>query len=729
MAFDMSSAVPVNAGKFDMASAVPVARGDDSGPAYAEAEGVSNVVPAGQKITSAIGAGWAKLHGVDGSLPDLYNQAQANTEATAKAHPIAAGVGTGIGVGFAGPILGAAGKAAGAVADAFTPRAVTGALSGLGETASDAGILSKGAGLATRSAVSGAKGASGAYPVGALYGAANAPWDSGDSVLHAANEGGKTTAEIGGAIGSGLEVAGSALGAGADAVGAARSYLNKDTVSEQTKAGKIETAVPAANSIAMGKVVKRFNADFPDPAQRQAALDKYLATNDVGLAEAAGKNTKNLALGAAQYPSGEAGAQDYFATRTSGAPARIAKTFADQVSSNNDYFGTLDGITEKGRQVAKPLYDTAFGGNKAVSSPEIDEVLKTPAGKQALGAARNKMLNDRSVMSSLSDKDVGEMAQEATKLDQMYNSSESAYSRPDMTGSAPPVPKFNLRTLDYVKRGLDDQIGAAVRAGEKDNVRILSGLKNSFVKALDDADETGAYAQARSKAGDYLRNSDAMDAGRDFMKPGTAGQPEQIAKNFNALGDTEKEAYKAGMVRAVKEAMDKPSADQPDFYKKVFGSPDMQNRVKAVLNPSEFDVLSKNLKAEQDLYKFKNETLGNSRTAVKQISAEEFNGEGQRFAQDVINQGPKQAVIKRGVQWVSSMFDGLSNKTAGQVSKILYETDPAKKLQILNAIKNDNGIDAGEKQTAIKAYFSVNGLFKNMAKIQGTVNNGDENGQ
>lgn len=688
--------------------AAPV--GEDAGAGHAFGEGLANSVPGGQKITSAIGAGTAKAAGVDGSFSDLYDQAQANTAATAKASPYAAGAGTAAGIATSLPIFGAAGKAIGAGADAVLGEKTAGALSELGTPSAGAGYLSRAANLGVRAA----KGAAGAAPVGALYGAAN---DTTGHPLEAAASG----AEAAAAIGAGLPVLGAAAGAAADILGPAGRAVASKVAPEY--ASQLE------QNVAMGKVVKRFNADFTDPVQRQAALDAYLKNPDVGLAESAGKNTKNLALGAAQYPSGEAGAQDYFQARTSTAPGRIAKTFADQVSSNQDYFGTLDGITEKGRKAASPLYKTAYEANASVDSPEIDKVLSAPAGKQALGVARWKMLNDLAAMKGVSDEEAGRHAQEAIKMEQMYSAPENQYSRPDVNAPAPPTPRLNLRSLDYVKRALDDQIGAAKIAGERDNERIITGLKNNLLDALDSADQTGAYARARAVSGDYIRNSQAMDDGRNFMKPGTAGQPEQIAANFAKLGPTEQEAYKAGMVRAVKEAMDKPSADQPNFYTKVFGSPDLQNRIKAVLNPSEFEVLSKNMKAEADLYKFKNETLGNSRTAIKQISADEFNSGGQEIMKDLATGGSiTRTATKAATQWIGSMFDGLSNKTAGQVAKILYETDPTKKLEIMKSIQNSPGLGAPEKQEAVKAYFSVSGLFKNMAKIQPTIQ-GDQNAQ
>lgn len=684
-------------------------KGDDGGEGVAFGEGLANAVPAGQKITSAMGAGIAKaaspFTGDDRTIGQLYNQANADTETTSKANPKSALAGSAVGVISSLPIFGAAGKAIGAGADAVLGKNTVGALSSLGTPAADAGNVSKAANLGLRVA----KGYAGAYPVGALYGASNEDWGKGtDAVLHAANEGGETA----GYLGAGLPVAGAALGAAADVAGpASRAVASKVAPAY---------AAQAEQDVAMGKIIKRINTDFPDPVERQAALEKAINTPGIGLAEAlGGKNTTNLATGAAQYPEGKAAAQSYIDERASGSPGRIAKTFADQVSSNNDYFGTLEGITAKGRAAAGPLYDTAYAANKTIVSPQIDKLLETPAGKQALSDARIKMLNDQSMM-GVPDKELGEQARDAVQMGKMSENPRGGVSA-----------GLNLRSLDYVKRSLDDQIGAAYGTpGGADNARILTGLKNNLVSALDDADETGAYAKARAVSGDYIRNKNAMDDGRDFMKPGTAGQPEQIAEKFKALGPTEQESYKAGMVRAVKEAMDKPSADQPNYYTKVFGSADMQNRLKAVLNPSEFEVLSKSMQAEQDLYKFKYDVLGNSRTAEKQISAQEFESGGKEFRNDLLATGsPTKAAVKAGTRWITSMFDGMSNKTAGQVSKILYETDPAKKLEILKGIQKNVQLDPAEKQTAVKAYYSINSLFKNLSKTQAGVTNGEENGQ
>jgi hypothetical protein len=691
--------IDLNSASFDKS-------GDDAGPVHAFAYGVSNAVPAGQKITSAIGAVIAKaaspITGDTRSLGELYDQAQADTAATAKANPKSSLAGTAAGVISSLPLMGAAGKAAGAAVDA-TPGISTAAgyLSRLGAPAEDAGILSRAGNLAIRSGKSAAL----AAPLGALYGGAAAPYGQ---MQEGALEGGKVAAEVGAAI----PVAGAGLGVGADAVGAARGYLNKNTVSGQAEAAAAENALPGANSVAMGKVIKRFNADFTDPAQRQAAIDAYLKNPDIGLAEAAGKNTKNLAEGAAQFPSGQSQAEDYLVNRAAGSKDRIARTFADHVSSNQDYFGTLDDVVATGRAKAAPLYDEAYAANKAVVSPDIDKILDTPAGKQALAAARTKMMNDQSLM-GLPNKELGDQMREAVKMGEMAD----PQSRGVATG-------LNMRSLDYVKRALDDQIGAAYRAGENDNGRILTGLKNSLLNAMDEADVTakagpnslkaegGAYARARSVSGDYLSNAKSLEDGKNFK---SFGAPEEIKAHFHDLGDTQKEAFKAGMVRAIKDQMNN-AVDGADMYKKVFGNQTQRDKIAAVLNPTEFDLLSKNLQAEKNLFDFKAQVMGNSRTAQRTISAEEFANGGEQLMKDMAAGGPKYAALAAGKRWVMSLFGGLSDRTAGQVSKILYETDPAKKLEILKSIQGNAALEDAEKKTAIRAYFSVDRLFKDMAQ-------------
>src|SRR6185437_3330290 len=73
-----------------------------------------------------------------------------------------------------------------------------------------------------------------------------------------------------------------------------------------------------------------------------------------------------------------------------------------------------------------------------------------------------------------------------------------------------------LQFWDYVKQGLDDQIGPALRAGENNKVRSLTQLKSNLLGELDSA--APSYAAARKTAFDAFGANDALEAGEKFTR-------------------------------------------------------------------------------------------------------------------------------------------------------------------------------------------------------------------
>lgn len=151
---------------------------------------------------------------------------------------------------------------------------------------------------------------------------------------------------------------------------------------------------------------------------------------------------------------------------------------------------------------ASPLYKEAFDSNQNISDPLLDRLLNTPAGKQAMQDASKKMQNDMSLMGAVD----GELTDQVRFLQELGQMEKITAEGMKDIGVAD---GFKLRTWDYIKRSLDDQIETAKRAGEKDNTRILTNLKNKLVNKLDDLDITakagensykvdgGAYKRAR----------------------------------------------------------------------------------------------------------------------------------------------------------------------------------------------------------------------------------------
>lgn len=154
--------------------------GDPLGRGAAFDIGLASAIPYGQRITSGMGALGAAALGA-GNIKDLYEQAQANTEATKEAHP--GWFGAGEAVGYAEQIPTGLGLA----------KFIKGA-----PLAKDASLLSR---FAINPAMQAGRGAITSAPVSAAYSAGEAP------SIEQMPEYAKTGAELGAGIGAALPMA------------------------------------------------------------------------------------------------------------------------------------------------------------------------------------------------------------------------------------------------------------------------------------------------------------------------------------------------------------------------------------------------------------------------------------------------------------------------------------------------------------------------------------------
>lgn len=211
-----------------------------------------------------------------------------------------------------------------------------------------------------------------------------------------------------------------------------------------------------------------------------------------------------------------------------------------------DFFSAQDELLDKLRTQASPLYDVAYKANRAVVSPEIDKILETPSGQKALREAVKNMRDD---MARVADPDP-ELTQALREAEELGLVDEK-YSIGGVGKG------LTLRTLDYVKRELDDMIGKELRAGANNKAGILIGNKNALLRELDAADKTGAYAKARSVWGGNKQTVDALEDGRLFLKLA----PEEIRRTLAGLSAASQRAYRIGAVRSLLETAQKSGAN------------------------------------------------------------------------------------------------------------------------------------------------------------------------
>lgn len=494
---------------------------------------------------------------------------------------------------------------------------------------------------------------------GGLYGAGNSE-DKVQGAVEGAFYGG-----LGGVAGAGIApLAPLAVRAGRGFKERASRLFGGDNLPQVTARDIAESAdvapsVSAKPEVAgISKVEQAIKQDFPENYKQ--VIDAWKA-GDESLAEMYGAKSRQLAKGSAQYPTGQARAEEFFSAKVLQAPEKLKESISKNITSNDAYYATVDDILESGRAGSKDLYEQAYKATANVDmKPEIQSAIE--------------------------------------KARSIYPS--------ELQG----VSDNSIKALDYAKRVLDDEISKAIRAGENNFERSRTKIKNQLLSVMDDASPD--YAKARKASGDYLSLTNAMDAGKNFMKQ----DPELLVKELGKLSEQEKVAFKSGVSKQLRDLIDKtPEGQNP--YSRIIGRPEQQKRLQAVLSPVQYKNFVSDAKAQDRLFKLRNEVLGGSPTTSKAVAAGQIAGLAGDLSTASMSGAPVQSVAMGGLR---KLFDGLTDKTAKQVADILFEERPAEKLKIYNAMVGTKGLSNQERRMLKETYFKAEDIF-NTPEIKGAL--------
>lgn len=524
---------------------------------------------------------------------------------------------------------------------------------------------------------------------GGLYGAGSA--EEGQR-MQGAGEG----AIFGGVLGGATPAIGSAIKTGVSSVAGKIAERGTKKIAQETG----ELVAPELSKDYQ-KVYARLKADYPNQNDFKQALNSYMATKGQSLLEAGGEKTAGLAESAAQFPSGAAKSVEFFKNATGKAPDILKKTLSKTISPSTNYSDDVDTILEIGRAKAAPLYQQAFSKNQSIQSPLIDKILATPEGKTALGEAIKNIQNELSLVAKPSP-ELTQLAKEVSDLGLMERPAGGVASG------------LKLRTLDYIKKSMDDTVKQAIRAGDDAEARRITNLKNAFVNEIDSADKTGLYAKARAASGDYLSSKQAMEDGLKFLSE----DAENIPRRLLNMNPAQKEAYRAGVVKVIRNSIDNKfdGRNVADLFQK----PSTRQKLQAVLSKTDYNKLLSDAKSVDNIFKLRNQITGNSRTALRLMGAQEFDNEAQQFVMDAAKGGLTKAAFNKGVQYISNKFGGMKDTLASDVADILYETDPKKKYQIVKKLINQSNIEGEnlKKTEAAKKLALFYTISDKMAKVK-----------
>ncbi len=442
----------------------------------------------------------------------------------------------------------------------------------------------------------------------------------------------------------------------------------------------------------------------------QENLPADLTPKPLAIADVAGTNVQGRGEAIANAPGpGAQIAENFLRERDKGAGTRTLADLNEGLGVGPSAYRTGQAIADRQAAQAAPLYEQAFSQNQAIASPEITAVLDTPAGKAALKAAQVKMQNDQSATGATDTRLPPELK---LLLPEGYSMQMGPNGQMTAVRGAPGNQGFNLRTLDYVKRALDDQIGSKLRAGERDDARIMVGLKKQLVDAVEKADTTairdadgnitqpGLYNQARTTFAGHANALNAIDeGGKVFSK-----LPENIADEMADLSPNERQLYQLGARDALAKRISETSSGGNEALR-IIGNQHVQDQLRPLFpDEQSYRAFIGQAQLESLMYRTGNNTLANSRT---QRRAAFQAGEGEEagsagigpIARSAVETGavammhPAAALpaLLRTVQQIGKGLSAKFGQPAPQVNeniaRMLFSSDPTVNAATLDALR------------------------------------------
>ncbi|MDT8332991.1 hypothetical protein RQ831_18215 [Roseomonas gilardii] len=465
--------------------------------------------------------------------------------------------------------------------------------------------------------------------------------------------------------------AGAALGAGMAAVVPLAIRMGGGII------GKAMQATGMANDDATASrlLLKALEDDGMTPRQ---AVERLTAWQREGakpetLFDIGGENTRRLARAAAgRTGPGTDQAVTMLAERQADQAGRVAGDVQQHLGQNaDDFFTQRSDLLQKRAQDAAPLYEKAFSA-PAPTSDKLQAVLDDPIAQAGLAKGlRIQRLENTA---------------RAARGEARLPTEDTAIAFGDDG-----VPKFvgvpNMRSLDAIKRGLDETIEAA-RDGTTGKVqwtqelRAVDGVRRELVNLLDNGNP--AYAEARAAYAGPSQSMDAMARGRGIFSMRDADTAKAAAEAARNPGDAD--FFRMGVAQAIQERV-ASGADGADAIKRIFGSPAKRALLRASFpDQKSYDAFAASMRREAAMYRnaqFVSPKTG-SQTAMRMADDEDLSGQALSFAADAATGGLRGAVWNAG-QRALSQARGMTPEVSNALVQRLFTSEPD---QIVNTLRH-----------------------------------------
>lgn len=354
-----------------------------------------------------------------------------------------------------------------------------------------------------------------------------------------------------------------------------------------------------------------------------------------------------------------------------GARERVYQRARNEISGGN-YYEDSEKLADDLRAKAQPLYDTAYAHGE-VDDPFINELLVSPRF-QSFFRKGQQIAKDKQLVARANGEDPSQY--------ELRN----IYSTDPATGETVVSTLPDVRTLDYIKKGIDAQINTLFKAGKSTDAYNLKDMREVLLNKLDDA--VPAYKTARREYAGDKEVINAMEAGyKDFPHL----DHEEVQSMLGNMSNAEKEAFKTGVVRHIHSVTMDPS-NNLNSAARVIESPETQKSLQELFDsPAHFDLFKSALLRESQLYREANQIMGGAQTGRRIQARERFEqqpGLDEAITNAASGADPWKALSNLAVRVGNRAV--MPDKVAHKVSELLMSKDPHEVAAAVKALEDYN---------------------------------------
>lgn len=435
----------------------------------------------------------------------------------------------------------------------------------------------------------------------------------------------------------------------------------------------------------------------PQEMAQQIADDALIGVPSMPMNVGRGMTGKAESLaqrpGEAQEIIGEA-----IGRQRAGQRERITGQTQDLLSDRN-YYDEIDEMQERLRTQANDAYNAAYEYG-AVDDPVIMQILREdPRFREAFNRAQRISNTERlNAIANNQDPTPFEMQkvyqttgeydpQIVATLRQMGISEERLpgylANLGDEAMQKVEVMVPDVRTLDYIKRGLDSMITEGYRGQgmSSPEAKALKDLRDTYVNRIDAL--VPEYGAARRQYAGDIEVRNAAEAGFEQFD---RLDPEQVSRMFNDFSEAEKDAFRAGAARQLWGVVMNPS-NNADYANRIIGSPATQMKLREIF-PSDatYDLFEAALKRESELFKDASNVLAGSPTARRMAAMQTDDADTLLSAAGALaQQGFTQGILSGVLGAISRR--AISDDVAKKMAEWLTADDPQKVAAVVAALE------------------------------------------